>query len=167
MAPWTNQVAVDLADEYPYLASMGDDHMPRTNHWADRVVYALQAVEAMHGVAMVYTNDLFQGANMPTAVYMSSAIVKALGYMTVPGMDHFVDVGWLALGQAAGCLWYLDDVVVEHLHPAAHKAPLDDLYDESGGQYQADMAVYRQYATGGHLEEAVAKLQALHPANRS
>ncbi len=39
-----------------------------------------------------------------------------------------VDNYWRDLGTAAGCLTYLPDAIVEHLHPSAGKAALDEGY---------------------------------------
>jgi hypothetical protein len=154
MVAWTNTVALELMDLYPYLGSMGDDHMPRTEGWADAVVAALHEMERQAGVGMVYTNDLFQGPALPTAVYMSSTIVKALGYLGLPGLNHFYcDNVWLALGRRLRCLYYLDSVVVEHVHPSAHKAGLDEMYNDSMAHWSDDRAIFERYMRGEFNED--------------
>src|SRR5580698_8214448 len=38
LAEWTNEVAVRRAGEYTFLASLGDDHVPRTPAWDKALV---------------------------------------------------------------------------------------------------------------------------------
>ncbi|MGW5641071.1 hypothetical protein, partial [Streptomyces sp. NPDC003832] len=58
---------------------------------------------------------------------------------------------------------YLDDVIIEHLHPAAQKAVVDTGYVEcnSPEQVASDSAAYYEYRDGGGLEADLAKLRAL------
>jgi hypothetical protein len=107
------------------VAFFGDDHRPRTPGWDRRFFDALWEMQT----GIVYGNDLLQGENMPTAVAMTSDIVRTLGYMAPPAFRHLnVDIVWREWGQRLDRLRYLDDVVIEHLHPAAGKAALDDGY---------------------------------------
>lgn len=108
------------------VAFLGDDHRPRTPAWDGRLLDELDRL----GTGIVYGNDLLQGEQMPTAVAMTSDIVQALGYMAPPSLQHLnVDVVWREWGKAIDRLVYLDDVVIEHLHPAVGKAPLDAGYE--------------------------------------
>lgn len=102
---------------------MGDDHRPRTKGWDRAYLDVLLDLR----VGMVYGDDLFQHQNIPTQIAMTTDIVKALGWMSPPELVHlYVDNWWLELGQRAGCIRYLPDVVVEHVHPAAGKAEWDE-----------------------------------------
>jgi hypothetical protein len=119
-------LTVQFADIYDHLGFMGDDHLPRTAGWDAHVLGALDASEPR----VVYGNDLLQGARLPTAAFMPSRLVCALGYMAPPVLRHlYVDNFWLELGQNLGTLRYLPDVVIEHLHPAAGKAAMDERYE--------------------------------------
>lgn len=117
--------AVEIYREaYHYVGFMGDDHMPRTTGWEDRVIEALDSSEPR----VVYGNDLFQGRRLATAAFMHMRMVKAMGWMAPPVLSHlYVDNFWMELGRAFG-LVYLEDVVIEHLHPAAGKAAPDERY---------------------------------------
>lgn len=139
-----NQVAVPLATEYDYLGFMGDDHMPRTEGWATEI----EAVLAAKPPGVVYCNDLFQGPNLPTAVFLHSRIVRALGWMALPTLQHlYCDNAWLDLGRALGSCTYLPHVVIEHLHPHAGKAEGDDQYDRvnSAETTAADRAAWEEW----------------------
>lgn len=120
-----NTVARRYADQYEAVGFMGDDHLPRTGGWDGRVLDELDSLEPR----IVYGNDLLQGANLPTAVFMQSRMVRALGWMAPPVLRHlYVDDAWKALGEALNGLRYLDDVVIEHLHPVLSKAAWDEGY---------------------------------------
>lgn len=142
------------------LAFMGDDHRPRTYGWDSFYIHALHQ---MGGTGMVYGNDLLQGGNLPTQIAMTADIVLALGHMAPPTLTHlFVDNYWKALGESAHRLAYLPDVVIEHLHPFAGKAQMDEGYHRVNAptMYQRDSIEYAEYAKQ-QLPADIAKIKAL------
>lgn len=156
-----NQQAVKAAKKYRYLAFMGDDHRPRpvAMPWDARIRECLSG-----GPGIVYGNDLLQGEAMATAVAMTSDIVGTLGYMAPPALVHLcLDLCWLDWGKGVGRITYLDDMVIEHLHPANGKAELDSGYEEvnSDAMVSADSAAYYDYRDNGALEADLAKLRKL------
>jgi hypothetical protein len=153
-----NAIAVEAADEFDILAFMGDDHLPRTNRWDYHIRNALG-----DGAAMAYGNDLMQGILLPTAVFMSSSIVQALGYMAPPLLYHlFLDNAWIEWGKAFGGLKYLPDVVIEHLHPQAGKADWDEghIRVNSGEMWEHDRTAFDDYVKSD-LESDLNKLRAI------
>lgn len=154
-----NAQAVKAAKRYRFLAFMGDDHRPRTAGWDDRLRTCLSG-----GPGIVYGNDLLMGERMPTAVAMTSDIVRTFGYMAPPALVHLcLDLCWLDWGRGMDRITYLDDVVIEHMHPANGKASLDAGYEEcnSPEQVTADSTAYYAYRDNGGLEADLGKLQAL------
>jgi hypothetical protein len=144
MAGTLNKVAVSHAPLYDAVGFMGDDHRPRTPDWDDRVTTELDRL----GTGLVYGDDLIQGANLPTAVFMTADIIRTLGWMAPPGLVHlFLDNSWLTLGRALGAISYLHDVVIEHCHPIAGKAAHDDGYAEANAAdvWAHDQAVFEQW----------------------
>ena len=140
LAGWTNRLAfADLADA-PHLASLGDDMVPVTDGWDARLL------DAAGPAGMAYPNDK-RRADIPELIVMSSVIVRALGWMCEPSLEHwFVDNVWRDLGAAAGCLAYLDDVVVEHRHPNVPRGdPPDQTYWDASPKMAADMAAYQRW----------------------
>lgn len=110
---------------YDYVGFMGDDHLPRTQGWDEQMAGELDSLEPR----IAYGNDLIQGANLPTAVFMQSRMIRAMGFMAPQAMRHlYLDNFWKELGQRTGGLRYRDDVIIEHLHPVAGKAPMDEGY---------------------------------------
>jgi hypothetical protein len=163
LSGWTNHLAGEaLASIDPprYLASLGDDHRPRTPGW-DRTLIA--AIEGLDGPGFAYGNDLFQGAAVPTAWVASAVAVRAVGWMMPPTCAHmFVDNAVLELGRAAGRIVYRPDVVIEHLHPVAGKAHWDDSYRASNhpDRYAADKAAFEVWLRDG-LDADAARVRAV------
>jgi hypothetical protein len=139
LCAWTNEVAVRRAGEYPCLASLGDDHVPRTPGW-DRAL--IRAIEDMGGTGLAYPWDGTR-EDVPEAVVLSSDIVAALGWMCLPELAHwFCDNTWADLGRGAGCLRHLRAVAVDHVHPATGKAPADATTRDNGRSLDADRDAY-------------------------
>lgn len=155
-----NRAAAAFADMAYAVGFMGDDHRPRTVGWDARYLEALHEL----GTGIVYGNDLLQGRNLPTQCAMTSDIIRSLGYMAPPGLRHmYVDNFWLALGRSAGCIKYLPDVVIEHMHPIAGKAEWTEGHVRVNARemYEHDLATYARIRDHGELADAVAKVKAL------
>lgn len=143
-----NEIAVEVADHYRYVGFMGDDHLPRTMHWDSRIMTRLSEGPCR----IVYGNDLMQGPLLPTAVFMDSRIIRALGYMAPPALRHlFLDNTWRDWGNALGTLTYLPDVIIEHMHPQAGKAENDEGYGRVNAAdiWDHDEKAYEAYKTNG------------------
>lgn len=153
LGPTLNDYAMRNVELYDILGFMGDDHRPRTPQWDKRFA---MAIAQMGGTGVAYGNDLIQGANIPTAVWLSSCIVETLGYMCPPDLTHlFLDNSWKAWGEGIHKLSYLNDVVIEHCHPVAHKSEWDDTYREcnSGEVWSADEAGFKAYMSGAYQSD--------------
>jgi hypothetical protein len=154
-----NRAAAYYAGGRRAVGFLGDDHRPRTPGWDVRLLEELEEL----GTGFVYGNDLLQGEAMPTAVAMTSDIVRALGYMAPPELEHLnVDIAWLEWGRRIDRIRYLDDVILEHLHPANGKADLDAGYERvnSVEMVARDGEAWDRYVRGD-LDEDVLKLQDL------
>jgi hypothetical protein len=139
-----NLIANKYADQYDYIAFMGDDHRIRTPEWDVRLVEAIENLP--YGIA--YGNDLLQGENLPTAVLVNSNLIKTLGFMAPPAMKHlYLDNFWRDMGRAIGQLRYLGDVVIEHMHYLNGKAVEDAGYQEVNSNAIAihDRTAYEHY----------------------
>jgi hypothetical protein len=117
----TNQIALERAGEFRFLASLGDDHVPRTPGW-DRELCG--EIDAMGGTGFAYGD----GSRwvIPEAVIMSSNVAVALGWMANPRCGHYkIDDTWLMLGVATGLIRYRHDVLIEHMQFGIPYDPLD------------------------------------------
>lgn len=138
----TNTVAMRIAEDDPHaiIGNLGDDHVCRTPGWDRRVEEALRAP----GIA--YGDDLLQGRKLPTAPFMSAAIVNALGWFFPPCLVHmYPDNALRDIGDRLGRLHYLPDVVIEHVHPGAGKAELDEGYVRADASTARDREAYERW----------------------
>lgn len=121
-----NRAAAKYWDSYEVIGFIGDDHRFRTPYW-DRI---MGAYLRGHGGGFAYGNDLnWKDGEIPTSIFGSSSIWKALGWMALPEADHlYLDNAWRILGDGADCLFYFPLVVIEHVHPAYGKADWDEGY---------------------------------------
>lgn len=165
LCSWTNEVAVRRAGEYPFLASFGDDHVPRTPGWDAALV---RGIRDMGGTGMTYPWDGTR-EDIPEACVMSSDIVAALGWMCLPELSHwYPDQVWADLGRGAGCLRHLRAIAVDHVHPATGQARADETTRDNGKSLEADRDAYwawRRTRMAGDVA-AIVKLRerALQPA---
>lgn len=157
--PSVNDHAVRAArsGRYKFIGSMGDDHIPRTPGWDAAVCSALEEMSP----GIVYPDDLWQREALSTVVFMSASIINATGSMCPAGLIHmFIDNVWMQWGRLAGCLRYLPEVVIEHMHPHAAKADHDASYLESQALMGPDQERFAAYEANGMAED-VERIKAL------
>jgi hypothetical protein len=149
-----NLLVKKYQDKYETISFMGDDHIVRTENW-DGLLY--QGIKE-RGYGISYANDLFQGANLPTMVMMSTNISKSLGFFAPRRLIHlYMDNFWKLFGQVTDCLEYHPDVIVEHMHYMAGKSKVDAQYQEvnSSEISDHDAEVFREYCTHEIKEDAI------------
>jgi len=157
MAYPLNYVAREFLGEFDNFAFMGDDHRPRTANWDQLFVEELYS-----GSDIVYGNDLFQGSQLPTAVAMSSQIVKELRGMVPDTQRHlYLDNFWLKLGQDLGKIKYMPEVIIEHCHAFNGKAPMDENYARVNAPevYAADKVAYDNYIVSDQYQSLLSKIK--------
>jgi hypothetical protein len=142
---------------YDYFVFMGDDHLPRTPGWDKAFIQALGT-----NTGIVYGDDLLQGANLPTAYGMTRDLVNELRGMTFPGCVHlFFDNFVKQLGLDLEYLKYLPDVIIEHMHPVAGKAEMDEGYERVNQPkwYEKDLLTLQRYLSDMEYAELVRKFR--------
>lgn len=149
--------------EYFALGFAGDDHLPRTVGWAGR--YLEKLIEM--GTGVVSCPDGYRGDHLPTQWAMTADIVRTLGRMVPAPVEHlYCDNAVWDLAEAADCYAYLEDVLIEHMHPLAGRSEWDAQYRNVNrpAQYRRDQTAYRAWraSTGpdGEAQQAE-KVQAL------
>jgi hypothetical protein len=162
MAAWTNKAAMAQAGNYRALASIGDDHFPRTDGWDEKLLAALDE----KGPGIAYPDDCnprnYTTGPMVTAPVISSQIVTALGWMAHPGMRHYyIDNVWEDLGKDAGCLYYLPDVVIEHRHPSVTGQAPDATYGDAMAAWDSDQQAFYAWREGQRAAD-VATVRRVH-----
>lgn len=103
----------EMYPNYDYYHITNDDVIYHTDGWD----YKLTNVLEEYGDGVAYGNDLFQGENCPTFPMISGDIVRKLGWLQYPALNRYCgDVVWKELCKRAECLYYLDQVIIEHKH---------------------------------------------------
>jgi len=145
MVPKLNTVASALAEGHygDAIGFAGDDHLPRTKGWVARYVATLKAF----GPGIVSCPDGYRKDGLPTQWAVSAEVVRALGRMVPAGVEHlYCDDAMKALGEAADAYFYLDDLLIEHLHPVAgHPGDAQHERVNSRPQYRTDRRAYRTW----------------------
>jgi hypothetical protein len=155
LVPKLNFVADELAREgvARNLAFMGDDHLPRTVDWVERLLLD-------HGRNrnwIWYGLDGFQDQKLPTWWSMDAEIVRRLGGMVPAPVQHmYCDNAVKVLGEKAGCLGYDETILIEHMHPFIGKAKPDDQYIRvnRAQQYERDGIAFRSWVADGLERDA-------------
>jgi hypothetical protein len=162
MAPAINLAARHALDDLdPYaLAVLNDDHVPRTLGWHTTMVDALRTFHP--AVGMVYPDDGYQGAKLSTVWAVTGSWVRTLNRMIPAKVGHlYADNAMMDLAGEVGCRTYMPAVLIEHMHPAAGKAPDSDAYRRVNGreQYRADRALFRVWQQSGRRRAQLAALR--------
>lgn len=155
-----NAAAALYCQTHDIVGFIGDDHLIRTGGWDTIVEHHLRSP------GMVYGNDMAR-QDIPTQIFMSSLIVKALGWMALPGAHHlYLDDAWSHLGAATGLLEYVPGLVIEHVHFAYGKAPLDPIYERvnSEGMYSHDRGIFQAWLAEGFAQDIIKVREAIRAA---
>lgn len=151
LVPKLNQMAALAVecDQYTAVAFMGDDHVPLTTMWA----HMLLEHHTRKPNQIWYGPDGFQDQKLPTWWSMDSRIIRALGGRMVPApVQHmYCDNSVKDLGEKAGCLNYDERILIEHRHPFANKAPMDQQYERvnRAQQYERDGVAFQRWRASG------------------
>ncbi len=89
--------------------------------------------------------------------------------MTLPRLSHlYADNFWLELGNRLNKITYLDDVLIEHMHPAAGKATQDAGYEFSSNYnlHMQDKKIFEKYLLA-ELDTDTKKLRAMMRRTRN
>lgn len=157
----TNTVSMRIADAEPdaIIGNLGDDHLCRTPGWDARIA------EVLRDPGIAYGDDMLQGSKLPTAPFVSAAIVNVLGWYFLPTLTHMYPDNVLRdLGDRLGRLHYLPHVVIEHVHPGAGKAEWDERYRHADASTAADRGEYMDWRRSDMAADVERVRLALHAA---
>jgi len=149
---WINLLADLYTPLYEYVGTIGDDNVPRTRLWDERVIESL----ARQGTGFCFADDGYElrpKGTLCTHVFLTADIIRALGYFGPPQLRHlYVDPVWMEWGQRTS-IEFLGDVLIEHLHHSNGKAPLDDTYRSADANYRGDHDAFHEYYQNGLMAD--------------
>ncbi len=131
-------------NEYEFFSVSNDDFIYRTSNWDTKLIETIEK----RGPGIAYGNDLLAGEVIPTTSIVSSQIVKALGWLQMPRLKHlFNDNVFKYLGQKCRCLYYMPEVIIEHMHFFNGKAEKDLTYEISNSMmmYKHDEEAFMEW----------------------
>lgn len=140
-----NQAVMNYPN-YRFYGFIGDDHRFRTADWDKVFIETIDSKGGGWGIA--YGDDLLMHAALPTAVVISKNIIDAMGFMVYPELKHlYIDNFWKEIGIGIERLFYIPEVIIEHMHYVAGKAPKDALYSQvnSSESQQRDGKVFTDF----------------------
>lgn len=155
LVPKLNSAAYSLAryHEYPLVAFMGDDHIPRTQRWAHMLIENHMTSDKL----IWYGQDGYQNEKLPTWWSMDARVILALKRMVPAAVQHlFCDNAVLELGKAADSIGYDERILIEHMHPLLGKAKGDAQYERVNRrqQYARDGEAFRAWVRDGLERDA-------------
>lgn len=146
---WTNELAAAHLQDSGALASIGDDMVPVTHGWDTAL---LEALPPGGGAAYAHSN---RRDDIPEHIVISTRLVAALGTQETParfamsGSGHwYIDEAWRDVygPSGAGCLIFLPNVLIRHLHPNVPGGdPADRTYWDAAEEFEQDAAAYRRW----------------------
>lgn len=113
----------------PIFMYAADDIVFRTNGWDLRIVEEFEKIPDK--IALIYAPDGFQMGEIPlcTHGFLHKNWIDTIGYMFPSQFDVSHQDTWLTeVSELLKRRICLKDVYIEHIHPAAGKAPWDDTY---------------------------------------
>ncbi len=142
-----------MVEGYTHIAILGDDVLPETEGWDEKMV------DALNGLGVVYGSDGLEhlhGADLPTHVVVPMEMYRKLGWIGLPTSRHlFLDNAWRELGKLTEFI-YLPDVKLSHLHRWNKAAPNDQTYEEANDKIKRehDRLAFETWRDGEGLQEA-------------
>lgn len=132
------------------LLFLGADDLRFHPNWLERAVEKIA-----DGVGVVGTNDLCNrrvtSGQHATHFLVTRAYVEWHGTIDEPGkalhegyVHEYVDDEMVGTAKARGAWAFAADSIVEHLHPMAGKAPMDELYAQQAQRMRAGQRLYQR-----------------------
>ncbi len=103
--------AAALASDSDIVGFIGDDSRPETSGWDARIL------AAHHRPAFSWTDD-GHDKPWPSTVFVSSSIVRALGWLALPTLRRgYFDAVWVWLGNETRTAHEFPDIMIRHINP--------------------------------------------------
>lgn len=133
-----------------YYAFIGDDLIPLTDAWDQKLKAELKYAD------VVYGDDGIQGKNLPTHPWVDGNLVRKIGWFCCPRIQHwYFDNVWKDIGECTG-LGYVPQVKFDHQHPIKNPEKMDTTYSRQP-KPEFDQAHY-QFWNQYELPELIERL---------
>jgi hypothetical protein len=151
----SNEVFVKYPSE-PWYGFLADDFVPQTPCWDQALIKQAGSQD------ISYPNDLAnRKKRLPTLPCVGGDLVRAVGWFSFPHTRHYyIDTAWQFIGERLDRIHRMENVIVEHMHPANDKSDMDTVYREAKAKMSGDREAYDNWIlTQG--DELIARLKKL------
>jgi hypothetical protein len=142
-----------MKDGFTHVAILGDDVLPETVGWDQKMIDALPELGVAYGSDGL---EHLHGEDLPTHVVVPIEMYKRLGWLGLPTLRHlFCDNVWRELGRLTNFI-YLPEVKLSHLHRWNKAAPDDITYQEANDKVKRDLdrLAFEEWRDGEGLQIA-------------
>lgn len=102
---------MNQVENYDFIHITNDDVIYQTKGWDTSFVKRAKE----YGPGIYYGNDMLQGKNLPTFPFISTSIIKTVGWLQLPTLNRYCgDVVWKFIGESCNCIYYLEYITIEH-----------------------------------------------------
>jgi len=109
-----NLVAGKIKPDYEIYHTANDDFVYHTKGFDKMVVDSFKH----NGSGVYYGDDKYWGRGMAVGPFITSDLVRAVGWLQMPTLMHLCnDTVWTTIADTLQRLYYLPEVVIEHIHP--------------------------------------------------
>jgi len=138
----SNEIFVKYPSE-PWYGFLADDFVPQTMNW-DQIL-----IKQAGSKDISYPNDLAnRKKRLPTLPCVGGDLTRAVGWFSFPFTKHYyIDTAWQFIGERLGRIYRMEDVVVEHMHPANNKSEMDIIYREAKAKMAGDREAFENWTT--------------------
>lgn len=157
-----NYIALELYPDKKYYSCIGDDNRYNTMDWDSEFIKEIETKGRGWGFA--YGADKLQNKNLIGNPIISGNVIKALGYMALPALQHqYVDNSWTDIAVSINRAYYKENIVLEHLHPFAKKGQMDDNYKwvYQSGVGEQDKAAYIEWRKTAFIKDIQRVIKAM------
>jgi len=117
-----NKVAFKLEPGYEVYHTANDDFIYKTQGFDQLIMDSINT----NGSGVHYGNDGHWNADMAVAPFITSDMVKAVGWLQMPKLKHLCnDSIWTALGFKGKFLFHNPKILIDHIHHETRNVPKD------------------------------------------
>ena len=142
------------------LQMSSDDFIYRTPNWDVEILKEINKFSDK--MVMVYGEDGFQRGQLGTHMFIHRRWAGALGEFVQMHTNVFYHDTWIdVLATRIGRRKYRPDLLFEHMHPAARKAPIDSVHKEARVNNVNDEGIWEANWQGEAMQKDHDKLKGL------
>lgn len=129
-----------------------DDIVFRTPHW-DKIIQT-EFDKYEDKILFVYGEDGYQHGRIGTHGFIHRYWMELLGYVLPPKLASAYTDEWITeIASRINRKNYKPDIIIEHLHPAVGKAPVDEVYQKRI-EIAGDLATYYKSLESDRVRDA-------------